>query len=121
MRITAPAIAAAAMLVTGFVVFALLGNDPLNALYTFFIPPLTSLYGLGEWLVKATPLLLCALGLALGFRANVWNIGAEGQLTMGAIAGSGIALFWSSALGSMALPVMLIAGVLGGMAWAAIP
>jgi general nucleoside transport system permease protein len=121
MQIAAPGVAAIAMLLTGFVVFALLGKDSLHALYMFFIAPLASLYGLGEWLVKATPLLLCALGLALGFRANVWNIGAEGQLTIGAIAGSGVALFWSSALGSFALPVMLIAGVLGGMAWAAIP
>jgi simple sugar transport system permease protein len=72
-------------------------------------------------LVKATPLLLCALGLALGFRANVWNIGAEGQLTLGAIAGGGVALFWGESLGMLAIPAILIAGALGGMAWAAIP
>jgi simple sugar transport system permease protein len=65
--------------------------------------------------------MICALGLALGYRANVWNIGAEGQFTMGAIAGSGIGLFHGAALGAGALPLMLTAGVLGGMAWAAIP
>jgi len=109
------------MFVTGFIVFKLLGKEPFSALYFFFVAPLNSAYGVGELLVKSTPLLLCALGLALGFRSNVWNIGAEGQLTLGAIAGGGIALFWGTALGSFALPAMLVAGALGGMAWAAIP
>jgi ABC-type uncharacterized transport system permease subunit len=121
MRIAAPAIASLAMLITGFIVFKVLGKEPFNALYLFFVAPLSTAYGVGELLVKATPLLFCALGLALGFRASVWNIGAEGQLTMGALAGGGVALFWSQSLGSFALPVMLVAGVLGGMAWAAIP
>jgi simple sugar transport system permease protein len=121
MRFAAPVIAAAAMLVTGFIVFSALGQNPFSALYLFFVQPLESTYGVGELLLKATPLMLCALGLALGFKSNVWNIGAEGQLTVGAIAGSGVALFWSSTLGHFALPFMLIAGVLGGMAWAAIP
>ena len=121
MRVAAPLIASLAMFVTGFIVFKLLGKEPFSALYFFFIAPLNSAYGVGELLVKSTPLLLCALGLALGFRSNVWNIGAEGQLTLGAIAGGGVALFWGTALGSFALPAMLIAGALGGMAWAAIP
>jgi simple sugar transport system permease protein len=76
MRVAAPLIAAAAMLATGFVMFALLGKEPVNALNVFFVQPLNSLYGWGELLLKATPLALCALGLALGFSANVWNIGA---------------------------------------------
>lgn len=121
MRVGAPLIAALAMLVTGSIVFAALGQSPLDAMYLFFIEPVMSVYGLGELLLKATPLMLCALGLALGYRANVWNIGAEGQLTMGAIAGGGVMLFWADALGSFTLPVALLAGVLGGMAWAAIP
>jgi simple sugar transport system permease protein len=121
MRVAAPSIAAAAMLVTGFIAFTLLGKNPLGALYSYFVAPLTSTYGIGELLLKATPLMLCALGLALGFKSNVWNIGAEGQLTIGAIAGGGVALFWGAALGPFALPVMLLAGALGGMAWAAIP
>jgi simple sugar transport system permease protein len=121
MRIAAPLIAAAAMLATGFVIFAFLGKDPLNALHVFFIEPLNSLYGWGELLLKATPLALCGLGLALGFSANVWNIGAEGQLTLGAICGGGVALFCSAELGRMALPVTLLAGIAGGAAWAAIP
>ena len=109
------------MLATGFLIFALLGKDPVSALDMFFIDPLRTLYGWGELLLKATPLALCGLGLAIGFRANVWNIGAEGQLILGAICGGGVALFWSQALGTLALPVILIAGIAGGAAWAAIP
>jgi simple sugar transport system permease protein len=121
MRIAAPLIAAAAMLASAVAIFALLGKDPADALDVFFVQPLNSVYGWGELLLKATPLALCGLGLALGFRANVWNIGAEGQLTIGAICGGGTALFWSDALGPLALPVILLAGVAGGAAWAAIP
>jgi ABC-type uncharacterized transport system permease subunit len=121
MRVTAPLIAAVAMVITGAIVFSALGQRPGAALYLFFIDPISSTYSVGELLVKATPLLLCALGLALGFRANVWNIGAEGQLTLGAITGGGVALFWGGSLGMLAIPAILIAGALGGMAWAAIP
>jgi general nucleoside transport system permease protein len=121
MRVAAPLIAALAMLATGFVIFAVLGKAPLNALEVFFIEPLNTLYGWGELLLKATPLALCALGLAIGFRANVWNIGAEGQLTMGAIAGGGVALWFGDSESVFAMPLMLMAGTLGGMAWAAIP
>jgi general nucleoside transport system permease protein len=121
MRIAAPAAATLAMLLTGFVAFAVLGKSPLGALYTYFISPVSSLYGVGELLLKATPLMMCALGLAIGFKANVWNIGAEGQFTLGAICGGGVALYWGNTLGSLTLPVMLIAGALGGAAWAAIP
>lgn len=121
MKIASPLIAAAAMLATGFVLFSLLGKDPGQAFFVFFIKPLETMYGVGELLLKATPLMLCALGLALGFRANVWNIGAEGQLTMGAIAGGGVALWLGDDVHGWGLPLMLAAGALGGMAWAAIP
>jgi ABC-type uncharacterized transport system permease subunit len=121
MKLAAPLIAAAAMLVTGFIVFTFLGKNPLGALYSYFVAPLTSSYGVGELLLKATPLMLCALGLAVGFRSNVWNIGAEGQFTIGAITGGAVALFWGPALGAFAVPAIFLAGVLGGMAWAAIP
>jgi simple sugar transport system permease protein len=90
-------------------------------LYTFFISPIASVYGLGEWLLKATPLALCALGLSVAFRANVWNIGAEGQFTAGAIAGGGVALYLAPHLGAAGLPATLVAGVIGGMSWAAVP
>ena len=116
-----PLLAVALTVVAGFFIFLLMGYNPLLALYHFFISPLTSLYGLSELGVKAAPLIMIGVGLAIGFRANVWNIGAEGQLTVGAIAGGGIALaFWGEA-GVWILPLMCLAGLLGGMAYAAIP
>ena len=121
MQYASPLIAAVLTAIAGVILFSALGQDPLIALHTFFVRPLTSLYGIGEWGLKATPLLLCAIGLSVGFRGNVWNIGAEGQLTMGAICGSAVALaFWGDE-GPWLLPLMLIVGVLGGMAWGAIP
>ena len=121
MRLASSPLATALMLATGFCVLSLLGKDPWAAFTVFFIEPFSSLYGVGELLLKATPLMICAVGLALGYRANVWNIGAEGQLTVGAIAGSGVALFHAAALGAWALPLMLLAGIAGGMLWAALP
>ena len=116
-----PVLAVALTILGGLVLFAVLGRNPLVGLYYFFIAPLTSLYGLSELFVKATPIVLCAIGLALGFRANVWNIGAEGQLTLGAIAGGAVALAFYEVESVFLLPAMIVAGALGGMAWAAIP
>jgi simple sugar transport system permease protein len=121
MSVASPILAAAAMLITGFLLFKALGKDPVEAFYLFFIKPLSTTYGIGELFLKTTPLLLCGLGLALGFRANVWNIGAEGQLTMGAIAGGIVGLWFGDSESVFAMPLMLLAGILGGMAWAAIP
>src|SRR5476651_36119 len=121
MMLASPLIAAAAMLVTGSVLFFFLGQEPLNAFYVYFIKPWTTLYGVGELLLKATPLILCGVGLAIGFRANVANIGADGQLTIGAIAAGGVALYFDQVQAGWLLPLMLLAGALGGMAWAAIP
>lgn len=115
-----PLLAAVLSVIGGAVVFALLGHDPLVALRTLFIEPLSSVYGLAELGLKATPLLLCALGIAIGVRANVWNIGAEGQLTVGAIAGGGLALAFGGEGGWWLLPAMLVAGALGGMVWGGI-
>jgi general nucleoside transport system permease protein len=116
-----PVIAVAASLVAGGLLFLILGRDPLVALYTLFIRPVGTIYGVTELLLKATPLLLCAIGLAVGFRANVWNIGAEGQFTMGAICGGGLALLMHGEESWWLLPAMLVAGILGGLLWGAIP
>ena len=121
MQLGAPMLAAMLMLATGFLIFTLLGKDPVAAFRVFFIKPLATSYGLGELLLKTTPLLLCAVGLALAFRANVWNIGAEGQLTIGAITGAGVALAFGDQPSAWILPAMLLAGIAGGMLWAAIP
>jgi simple sugar transport system permease protein len=118
---TSPLIAAGLTLVSGFILFGALGQDPVNALYTFFIRPIDTAYGFSELFLKATPLLFCAIGLAIGFRGNVWNIGAEGQLTMGAICGGGVALAFYGDEGPWLLPLMIISGGLGGMLWGAIP
>ena len=116
-----PLIAAIATLVTGFILFTALGKDPLAAFHAFFIKPVDSGYGVSELLLKASPLMLIATGLAVGYRANVWNIGAEGQLLLGAVAGGGLALAFEASDSVLLLPAMIVAGALGGMAWASIP
>ncbi|MFO1057722.1 MAG: ABC transporter permease [Dongiaceae bacterium] len=116
-----PLLALALTLATAAVLFAILGQDPGTALYTFFVEPLLADNGLPELLVKASPLVLIATALALGFRANVWNIGAEGQYTLGALAGGGVALWFFDSDSPLLLPAMMLAGIAGGMAWAAIP
>ncbi len=116
-----PVIATAAVLVIGFVLFSAMGKNPWQALYVFFIEPIDELYDIGELLLKASPIMLCAVGLSVGYRANVWNIGAEGQLIMGAIFGGGVALCFEGSESALVLPLVLIAGMAGGMVWAAIP
>ncbi len=121
MRIIAPVAAIGLTIVISSIMFALMGHNPVAALYAFFVEPLTSVNGVSEWLLKASPLILIGCGLAIGFRANVWNIGAEGQLIMGAIAASGVGLFYPDPESALILPLMFVAGMLGGIAWAAIP
>jgi general nucleoside transport system permease protein len=121
MRAATPFLAVALTLLFGLGLFASLGRDPVHALTLIFVAPLTSARGLAELLVKATPLILMATGLAIGFRANIWNIGAEGQFTVGALTGGSVALWMFPGGGPLLLPVMALAGILGGMAWAAIP
>ncbi|MGI9422256.1 MAG: ABC transporter permease [Hyphomicrobiaceae bacterium] len=116
-----PFIALTLTIVSGFLLFAILGKDPLRATYLIFIDPLTTFYSISELMVKATPLILIGVGLALGFRAGVWNIGAEGQFTIGAMTGGAMALALYNVEGVWVLPLVCLAGALGGMAWAAIP
>jgi len=121
MTYATPFIALVLTVLSGLVLFSLLGKDPIRATTLIFIEPLTSIYSLSELMVKATPLILIGVGLALGFRAGVWNIGAEGQFTLGALTGGAMALALYQVEGVWVLPVVCLAGVLGGMAWAAIP
>ena len=112
-----------ALLITvllGVLLFSLLGKDPVRGLQMFFWEPVKSAYALGELVVKATPLLLIALGLAVCFRSNVWNIGAEGQYIIGAVCASGVALLADKDTGSWVVVAVILAGVLGGMFWAGI-
>ena len=97
-----------------------MGKDPAKGLLVFFWEPIKSGYALSELAVKATPLLLIALGLAVCFRSNVWNIGAEGQFVLGAIVAGGVALLADKSTGPWIIPLVLLGGVAGGMLWAAI-
>ncbi len=116
-----PLLAAALTLLVGAVLFAAVGNDPLATLHAFFIMPVSDVYGLSELGVKAAPILLCATGLAICYRANVWNIGAEGQFLLGGLIGSWAALTLLEAEGWWVLPLILLAGSAAGAGWAAIP
>src|SRR5271165_6447684 len=121
MLVLSPVLAVLLSAIVAALLFSVLGRDPVAALTALFVTPLTSLYGLAELGLKATPLLLCAIGIAIGVRANVWNIGAEGQFTIGAICGAGVALAFGGSGAGWVLPLMLAASVAGGVAWAAIP
>ena len=118
--IGSPLLALVITVFIGIAIFMLMGKDPVKGLLVFFWEPIKSGYAVSELAVKATPLLLIALGLAMCFRANVWNIGAEGQFVMGAIAAGGVALLADKSTGAWIVPLILLAGVLGGMFWAGI-
>lgn len=122
LRLASPLLAVALMLVSATVIFAALGHAPAQALHVYFIMPLSDSWGLQEVAVKATPLVLIAVGLALCYQANVWNIGAEGQFLAGAMAGGWLAVAThGGAQGSWLLPAMLAAGAAGGALWGLIP
>ena len=116
-----PVLAIFLTLVTGGIIFYLFGFKSLVALKFFFITPISDLYGLSELLVKATPLCLIAIGLSFCFKSNNWNIGAEGQLTFGGIVGGGVALLFYNHEGFYVLPLIILAGAIGGMIFAMIP
>ncbi len=113
-----PLLALLVTVIIGVILFALLGKDPVRGLLVFFWEPIKSGYALGELVVKATPLLLIALGLAVCFRSNVWNIGAEGQYILGAVAASGMALLAEKTTGGWIVVPIVLAGIAGGMVWA---
>ena len=115
-----PILALLVTVVIGVILFVALGKDPVRGLQVFFWEPIRNLYAVSELMVKATPLLIIALGLAVCFRSNVWNIGAEGQFIIGAIAAGGVALLADKTTGPWIVPAILVAGVLGGMLWAGI-
>lgn len=121
MVLLSPLLALGLALVFGVFLFLIMGVSPSEALYAFFIEPLTTTYGWAELAVKATPLVLIAVTLSIGFRAGVWNIGAEGQLTLGGICGGAVALWFYEVESVWVIPLMVVAGILGGMLWGAIP
>ena len=120
--IASPLVAIALTLITISILFALLGKNPAQALYVYFVAPLIDSYTLSEIAVKATPLVMIAVGLSLCYIANVWNIGAEGQFLIGAVAGSWLAVrTHGTDAGAWVLPAMLFLGAAAGALYALIP
>ncbi|NOE26923.1 ABC transporter permease [Ruegeria sp. HKCCD6157] len=119
-----PLVAVLATMFFGGVLFAILGKNPVEAIGTIFWEPLFgefAFYYRPQLLVKGAPLVLIAIGLSLGFRAGIWNIGAEGQYIMGAIFGAGAGLAFYPLDAFYIFPIMVIAGAFGGWLWATIP
>ena len=120
-----PVVAVIATMIAGGALFAFLGKDPIVAIRTIFWDPIFgefAFYYRGQLLVKAGPLILIAIGLSLGFKAGIWNIGAEGQYIMGAIFGAAVALaFYPMEARWLVFPLMIVTGAFGGFLWAMIP
>ena len=120
MSLLSPVIALVLTVLIGVLLFSALGKDPVRALQVFFVEPIRNGYALAELSIKAVPLVLIALGLAVCFRSNLWNIGAEGQFIFGALAGGWVAMQAGPQTSRAIVVAILAAGVLGGMAWAAL-
>lgn len=119
--IVSPLLALVLTMIAGAVMFALLGKSPVDALYSFFIEPLLEVWSLHELAIKAAPLILIGVGLSVCYRSNNWNIGAEGQFTIGAITGSILPILVPEWHSWAVLPLMLVMGAAGGALYAAIP
>lgn len=116
-----PVLAVIATMIAGGILFAFLGKDPVEAVQLIFIDPLLTPYNRSQLFVKAAPLILIAIGLSVGFKAGIWNIGAEGQFIMGAICGGAVGLAAYPVDSAWVFPLMVIMGAFGGFAWAMIP
>lgn len=116
-----PFLAFGLTLIAGALLFALIGQNPVNALYSYFIEPLTEIWSLHELAIKAAPLILIAVGLTICYRSNNWNIGAEGQFIIGGIVGSIFPVVYPEFQSPLVLPLMLLMGMVGGAVYAAVP
>ena len=116
-----PVVALGLTLAIAAATFGLFGYDGIAVARELVLAPLLDPGRWPDLALKAAPLTIIAVGLAIGFRANVWNVGAEGQYVMGAVAGTGVALATDGREGAWILPLMAAAGLAGGAAWAAIP
>ena len=120
-----PFLAVLITMISGGILFAALGENPFEAIRIIFWDPLFdpnfASYSRPQLLVKAGPLILIAIGLSFGFKAGVWNIGAEGQYILGAIFGASVALAFYPMESKLIFPLMIIAGALGGFLWGLIP
>ncbi|MDA7425212.1 ABC transporter permease [Thalassococcus lentus] len=120
-----PLIAVALTMIVGGILFSFYGADPVESIRVIFWDPMFNQQFAGftrpQLLVKAGPLILIAIGLSIGFRAGIWNIGAEGQYIVGAICGAGAGLAFYPSESPLIFPLMILCGALGGLAWAMIP
>lgn len=121
LRFLSPLIGLALAVITGALMFAVLGKNPFEALYVYFVEPLTELWSIHELLIKASPLILMGAGLSVCYLSNNWNIGAEGQFIMGALAGSIFPVLFTDMGGPFILPLMMLFAIVGGALWAGIP
>jgi len=121
MTYLSPLIGLSLALIAGAIMFSFLGKPPLGALYAYFIEPVSEMWSVHELLIKATPLILMGAGLCVCYQSNNWNIGAEGQMIIGGMAGSILPVMFPEISGPLILPLMLVMGIAGGMAYAAIP
>ena len=108
-------------IIFGLLIFTFLGYSPLETLYQIFISPFSRIDRISDILVKACPLIIIGTGLMLCFRANVWNIGAEGQFIIGALLAGSIALLFPDIETKFFMLVMIFIGFIGGAFWALIP
>ena len=116
-----PIMAVLLTMIAGGVMFAILGTNPVVAIRTIFWDPIFgefAFYYRGQLLVKAGPLILIAIGLSFGFRAGIWNIGAEGQYIMGAVFGAAAGLAFYPSDSFLIFPFMVLSGAFGGWLWA---
>ena len=118
--ILSPLAALVLAILTSLILFAVLGKSPAQALYSLLLEPFVGWYNLSEVLLKMGPLLLIAQGLAIGFRANIFNIGAEGQLVVGAICATALPVYFPDGTSPFMLPAMILLGAMGGAVWAGI-
>lgn len=110
------------LFILGAVIVSIMGKSPADVFYAYVIYPLSDSWGIEQIILKATPLALIAIGIAYCARANLWNVGAEGQYTIGAILGGWVAVSTQGTdAGYWVLPLMLILGIIGGMLWGLIP
>jgi len=121
MSYATPVAAVVLTMILGAIIFSVIGYDGIGAVREIFLTPLTNAYKWQDLGVKAAPLIIIGVGLSIAYRANVWNIGAEGQYIIGGLSGTGIALLTWGMTGWWILPLMVLAGMLGGMAYASIP
>jgi general nucleoside transport system permease protein len=121
MAVLAPLLALAAAIFVNLLVFLAMGKNPAAVFYALLLEPFLGWSSFSEVLLKTGPLLLIAQGLAIGFRAKVFNIGAEGQFILGAIFASAIPVYFPQATGQWIWPAMLLMGALGGALWAVVP